>query len=158
MDNSEKSLDRVTIPEAARRLGIKEESVRKRLTRGALMSDKDEDGRVYVYLDMSKDATAAREGEGDTYEDKYRDEHRDELIEAYRDQIAFLREELQRKDAILMSLTQRIPELEAPERQESDEEPARASAEGARGSEHHGDQGEPQTGSERPWWRRVFGA
>lgn len=158
MDNSEKSLDRVTIPEAARRLGIKEESVRKRLTRGALVSDKDADGRVYVYLDMSEDTTAMREGESDASGDRYRDESRDELLEAYRDQIAFLRDELQRKDAILMSLTQRIPELEAPQHQESGEEPTRASAEGARGSEHHGDQVEPQRVAERPWWRRIFHA
>ncbi len=44
-------LDRVTIQEAARRLGISEGAVRKRVTRGTLEHDKEESGRVYVYLD-----------------------------------------------------------------------------------------------------------
>ena len=38
---------------------------------------------------------------------------RDELLEVYRDQVEFLRRELERKDTLLMSLMQRVPELEA---------------------------------------------
>ena len=44
-------LDRVTIQEAARRFGVSEGAVRKRVTRGTLEHDKEDDGRVYVYLD-----------------------------------------------------------------------------------------------------------
>ena len=55
------------------------------------------------------------------------------------------------KDAILMSLIQRVPELEAPL-------DARESSEGAaeddgRGKERGGEEGPPR----RPWWRRLFG-
>ena len=42
---------RVTVEEAAQLLGIKEESVRKRVNRGKLRADKDEDGRLLVYVD-----------------------------------------------------------------------------------------------------------
>jgi hypothetical protein len=37
---------------------------------------------------------------------------RDELLEAYRDQVEFLPRELEWKDTLLMSLMQRVPELE----------------------------------------------
>lgn len=38
--------DRVTIQEAARRLGIKDDAIRKRIQRGTLESEKSQDGRV----------------------------------------------------------------------------------------------------------------
>jgi hypothetical protein len=55
----------------------------------------------------------SRVGEDKT-QDAVRGQSRDELLEAYRDQVEFLRRELECKDTIIMSLTQRIPELEAP--------------------------------------------
>jgi DNA-directed RNA polymerase specialized sigma24 family protein len=42
-------MDRVTVVEAAARLGVKEQAIRKRIQRGTLTHDKDDDGRVYVY-------------------------------------------------------------------------------------------------------------
>jgi len=39
---------------------------------------------------------------------------KDELLSEMRARVRFLEEELQRKDAILMTMAQRIPELEAP--------------------------------------------
>jgi excisionase family DNA binding protein len=41
-------LDRLTVVEAAERLGVKEQAVRKRIARGTLRHTKDEGGRVYV--------------------------------------------------------------------------------------------------------------
>jgi excisionase family DNA binding protein len=38
--------DRVTIQEAAQRLGVKEDAVRKRIQRGSMRHEKAEDGRV----------------------------------------------------------------------------------------------------------------
>ena len=101
---------RVTVAEAAVRLGVKEQAIRKRIQRGTIAHDKDDDGRVYVYLDPQDGAT----GTGiDTGMDK--------LLQSLQDQIAYLRqeaedwkEEARRKDTIIMSLTQRLPELEAP--------------------------------------------
>src|ERR671921_582613 len=101
---------RVTVAEAAARLGIKEQAIRKRIQRGTLAHDKDEDGRVYVYLDPQDGATSTSI-----------DTSMDKLLQSLQDQIAYLRqeaedwkEEARRKDTIIMSLTQRLPELEAP--------------------------------------------
>ena len=47
--------NRVTVQEAARRLGVKDDAIRKRIQRGSLEHDKDPDGRVYVYLDATED-------------------------------------------------------------------------------------------------------
>src|SRR5918994_130235 len=101
-------MDRVTVAGAAARLGVKEQAIRKRIQRGTLTHDKDEDGRVYVYLDPEDGATGTGNG-------------KDTLVQSLQDQIAYLRqeaedwkEEARRKDTLIMSLTQRLPELEAP--------------------------------------------
>lgn len=67
---------RVTVQEAARRLGVQEQAVRKRIKCGTIRSDKDKDGRVYVYV--SEDST----GEGYTYQDD-----REREVEALRSQV-----------------------------------------------------------------------
>jgi hypothetical protein len=103
-------MDRVTVAEAAIRLGVKEQAIRKRIQRGTLAHDKDEDGRVHVYLDREAGATATGSDTGMAT-----------LLQSLQEQIAYLRqesedwkEEARRKDTIIMSLTQRIPELQAP--------------------------------------------
>jgi hypothetical protein len=111
------------VPEAAKALGISVDAVRKRIQRGTMPFGKDAEGRLHVYVDPSETGQ-------DTDQDN---EASTVLVASLQDQIAFLREELQRKDAILLSLTERIPELEAA-RQE--EEPSEA---------------------RRSWWQRMFG-
>ena len=54
-EGDRRGVDRLTIQEAARRLGISEGAVRKRVARDSLDNDKSEDGRVYVYLDAGVD-------------------------------------------------------------------------------------------------------
>ena len=44
--------------EAAAKLGVKEQAIRKRIKLGNLTHDKDEDGRVEAYLDMKGRATS----------------------------------------------------------------------------------------------------
>jgi len=105
------------VRQAAEELGISSDAVRKRVARGTLRSDKREDGSVKVWLDDDQPTGGTWAG------------HRlDELVEAkeealrdLRDQLEYMRRESERKDAIIMrmaqanaSLTQRIPELEAP--------------------------------------------
>ena len=48
---------RVTISEAAARLGVTEGAIRKRIQRGSLLKEQREDGRVYVYLPVSHDSS-----------------------------------------------------------------------------------------------------
>src|SRR3954452_24519952 len=106
----DRTMDRVTVPDAANLLGVSQSAVRKRIQRGTIPWDKDDEGRIYVYVDPSEPSL---EAEDDKSQDTSLGQSRDELLEVYREQVEFLRRELERKDTIIMSLTQRIPELEA---------------------------------------------
>lgn len=88
-------MDRVTVPEAAERLGLSENAVRKRVQRDTIQWERDEDGRVYVYLSP-------------TMTDQVGDQAADQsaLTKHMASEIEFLRAELQRKDAILLSMTE----------------------------------------------------
>lgn len=103
-------VDRLTVPEAAELLGVTQSAVRKRVQRGTIPWDKDEEGRLYVYVDPSETSFQTEE---DRSRETSSGRSRDELLEVYREQVEFLRRELERKDAIIVSLTQRLPELEA---------------------------------------------
>jgi excisionase family DNA binding protein len=103
--------ERLTVAEAADLLGITKEAVRKRIHRGSLRADKDLDGTVRVYVAPSTTAP----------------EDRPELVEVLRDEIAHLRRESERKDAIIMSLSQSNAELSRTIRQlEAPQEPSGA--------------------------------
>src|SRR5215213_2338442 len=141
---------RVTIREAATRLGVTEAAIRKRIQRGSLDKEMGEDGRVYVYLDLSQDKS-------------HPESHveSEALIENLQDQIVYLRsqldvraEEIQRRDVIISQLTQanatlaaRVPELEA----------AQVPAEGEAEVQGQPTRREEPRSSEKSWWRRVFG-
>src|SRR5215218_1334130 len=142
-------LDRVTVAEAARRLGVKEQAIRKRIARGTLQHDKAQDGRVYVYVDAeSEDEVQGIDTRNDTY--------RDALVDSLQDQNRFLREELARKDAILMNMTDTMRQLTAPV-DDSREEPSE-SPQPRSDTPTPTDAGEGrEIASERPWWRRLFG-
>lgn len=122
----------VTVQEAAGALGITVEAVRARLRRGTLSKEKASDGTVYVRLVDNKaqlvDDQAGARGRSESVrttgaerrEDRMHDWSRiyEGLVEALREQIEVLRSELEdrkeearRKDAIIMSLSQRFPEL-----------------------------------------------
>jgi len=103
-------MDRVTVPEAAVILGVTQSAVRKRIQRGTIAWDKDDEGRTFVYVDPSETSHGTETAESS---DVSQGHSRDELLEGYRDQVEFLRRELERKDTLLMSLMQRVPELEA---------------------------------------------
>jgi hypothetical protein len=70
-----------------------------RVKRGKLEGDK-EGNRLFVWIDTDQTADPTAD--------------RDELLEAYRDQIAFLRRELERRDQLLAAALSRIPELDRP--------------------------------------------
>src|ERR687897_2930367 len=95
-EGARRGVDRLTIQEAARRLGISEGAVRKRVTRKTLEHDKEDDGRVYVYLDAGD-----RRGV-DVGQDEGVDPNNDALISQLRDEVAYLRDENRRKDEIIM--------------------------------------------------------
>ena len=137
---------RCWVAEAAERLGVKEQTVRKRITRGTLRSDKDEDGRVHVYIphtseDIDEDETAP-----------------DALVDSLQDQIGYLREQLdaerranEQNRRLLAAALERIPAIEPPEPQN---EPERAETPSDRGTTAPGETTEPER---RSIWRRWFG-
>ncbi len=62
------------------------------------------------------------------------------------DEVAFLRRELERKDSRLLAMTQRLPELPAPNRVDPDRDQARQRMEARR--QQASTQEKP-----RPWWK-----
>jgi hypothetical protein len=83
---------RVTIQEASRILRVSEGAIRKRVKRGTLAHEKDEDGRVYVYLSYGI-------GEGvdagmDEASDPEPDALMSEMVEELRGEVRYLREQL----------------------------------------------------------------
>ena len=90
------------------------------------------------------------------------------MLEAYKDQVEFLRRELERKDILLVFLTQRIPELEA---RLEDLEPSEKASEGTAKDKPPPSNWRPHsaphggTGSSglsramrsKSFWRKLFG-
>lgn len=137
---------RYTVSEAAEVMGISAEAVRARINRGTLHKEKDADGTVYVRMNgvhthpndrpnghmngsTDGDHTAAHTVPSDSV-----------AFQIMQNQIAFLQAELERKDAILLTIAQRIPELEA------STEPRESRV----GKE------EEKRKTRRSWWARVF--
>jgi hypothetical protein len=150
-DRPSPDLDRLTVAQAAEALNISQDAVRKRITRSTIPHDRDESGRVFVYLAPSE---TVHKTDQDIQQDAASKTVQDAYIRSLENQIAFLQRELERKDGILLNLTERVPQLEAPsEARESpqtvDEETERAEPRPATGG--------AQEGVQRPWWRRMFG-
>jgi len=103
---------RVTLRDAAVRLGVSQGVIRKRAARGTIRSEMGEDGLRYVYLDDSE-AMDARDGRG-------ADGGTDALVAELRDQVRFVERQLEAERQahaearrIIGGPVQRIPELEA---------------------------------------------
>lgn len=160
---------RVTIREAAARLGVTEAAVRKRIQRGSLDKEMGQDGRVYVYLDLSQDVPQPES-------QVHRDPLVEELLEELRDRVAFLERSLERRSVeaeryqqIVAGLTQsnnqlatRLRELEAPSRasrgveEEREEAKPRSSTAGASEAQERPSM-EDEEPRRRSWWREFFG-
>jgi hypothetical protein len=131
--SDDRSIDRrVTVPEAAAILKITPDAVRSRLRRGTLRKDQAPGGTVLVVLDG--------DGLSDQSTDRPTDRTTVAYINALKSQIETLtselgawkkvveewKEESRRKNTIIMSLTQRIPELPPPDvREKSPRAPTR---------------------------------
>lgn len=154
---------RVTTQEAAKGLGITVEAVRARLRRGTLSKEKAADGTVYVLLndDQTERSDATEQPQSDdprssgALREGDRSRSDDVLVEALREQIEILRseiedrkEEARRKDAIIMSLSHRFPELPTP---------ASPGTAATRAPEEGSSMGESQEAPRRrSWFMRFF--
>jgi hypothetical protein len=143
------------VDEAARVLGLSVDAIRKRVQRGTIPYEKDPAGRVTILLDTVE-----------TVQDVTGHGHRRGAeLEDLRDQVAFLRRELEarteearRKDHIIMSLTQRVPELEPGNLRDAPHGPETV-AEEPEGVDAPTSQVDRETGAQRrsSWWRKFFG-
>jgi hypothetical protein len=48
------ALERLTVAQAATRLGVTQDAIRKRISRNTIDYDQDPDGRIHVYVDSSE--------------------------------------------------------------------------------------------------------
>lgn len=152
-------MDRVSVAEAARLLGVSQDAVYKRIKRGTIPWEKGGDDKTYVWIEEQEASVDSPKSSTDRRYDSSTDQSTDPLLDELKDRIRFLKAELydrkdeaRRKDSIIMALTQRVPELEAPS--EPRKAPERTSEEIARGT------ATPE-GREflerRSWWRAFFG-
>ncbi len=149
---------RLTVAEAADRLGISAVGVRKRVQRNQIPHERGEDGRVFVWILP-----------GETRHVRARDEpvqSRDELIDELRDRLRYVErqleqereartEERRRHDTLMAQLLQRIPELEAPAEPRESPETAAEMPVGLQPSEAREEAQEPV--ERRSWRSRMFG-
>jgi hypothetical protein len=149
-EGDRRGVDRLTIQEAARRLGISEGAVRKRVTRDTLKHDKEDDGRVYVYLDAG-----GRQGVDDG-QDEGVDPNSNALISRLEGEVVFLRDQVQRQQEIIAQQAVTMRQLTAATPQEAPED-AETVEEASDRAEPRPATDEAQEGSRRPWWRRVLG-
>jgi hypothetical protein len=163
---------RVSVEEAATLLGIEKGSVKKRIQRGKLRSEKDARGVTWVYVDRSETVKDKSQRQSETAS-------REELVEALRDEVSHLRRESERKDEIIMSLSlanaemsRTIRAIEAPQEppgapSEATPQPGRVAPQPAVQSTQAQESPEmamPEAGggplprdqqrpTERPWWQ-----
>jgi hypothetical protein len=137
------STERVSVAQAADHLGTTVDAIRKRVQRDTIPYEKDAAGRVWVLLDTGRprqDRPGHRQDTGQPQSDSTA------LISRLEDEVRFLREELARKDAILLRMAESIPQIEAPtQTRESPVSPGPTdtTTEGSGG---------PQRPSGRRWW------
>lgn len=157
-----------TVPEAADILDISHEAVRARLKRGTLIREDGEDGKVYVRLaaglDDRNDRMDDRPGDQPDRPDRPDGQDNDQsipptvLLDALYDRIEDLKQQIERmnreaerRDTIMLHLTQgRDPPDLRGELPESRREPGPGKSEPP--------EPEPkETSKQISWWRRFFG-
>jgi predicted ArsR family transcriptional regulator len=140
--------ERVTVQEAARRLGITESAVRKRAQRGQIRSEKAAEGkkeRLYIFLDPD--------------EDKFPETFRERYIRSLEQRVNTLEDEVYRQQAILLNMTEAMKALSPPAQEEPSEprESPETVEEEPQRAEPRPTTVESQESVQRPWWRRMFG-
>ena len=146
------SSKKVSVYQAAEIMGVTVDAIRKRVSRDAIPHERDEDGRVWVILDIDQD-TSSNVRDSDQPQSAT-----DALISQMQDRIASLERQLdQEREAnsehrrLLLRALERIPpQLEARESPETVEEASDR-------AEPHPATGGAQERLQRPWWRRILG-
>ncbi len=130
------------------RLVVLRDAIYKRMKRGTIPWGKGDD-KTYVYVDDIDGSTDSARQATEQAASLSNYVSKDELLSEIRARVRFLEEELQRKDAILLSLTNRIPELESV--QEPREAPERVTKTTGNSSDVP-----PEQDQRRSWLSRFF--
>jgi hypothetical protein len=137
---------------------VTRDAIHKRIHRGSIQHEKGEDGRLYVYVDTS---TLGLDSSTDTSKDESKVEALERILEHQQDRIAFLERELERKDAILLNMTEAMKAIAPPAQEEAPPEPPEASVtateQPGRVEAQSQVEGAQEAGERVSWWRRVFG-
>jgi len=153
---------RVSVYDAAEVMGVTVDAIRKRISRGTIPHERDEQGRVWVLLDTVPDPdqdTASKVQDTDQPQSEPT-----ALISQMQDRIDSLERQLEQERQansehrrLLAAALERIPPaIEAPASPEERETPETA-ADASEGASPRPDAPGAQEGAQRPWWRRVFG-
>ncbi len=162
-DSLRQDLDRVTIAEAAERLGLSQDAIRKRVRRGTLRQDRDQDGLIHVYIQAGEGVQDTSKTEQDA--DQNTQDAVPDIVEQMRSRIESLERQLEEANTrdrenrrIIAGLVQRIPELEAPPATPQEAERVAESAVGVsdRGEDAEQEATTSQPTERRSWWRRLF--
>jgi hypothetical protein len=145
---------KLDVKQAAQVLGISTDAVHKRVKRGTLEAEKDEDGRVLVWIDS----------EDNGYSSSSQVVH-PLLLTHLESENEFLRQELERRAEelsemrrIIAALVQRVPELEPAKQQEPTPRPREYPETASESTGTGTDQSNEQEQQERSWWQKLFGA
>jgi len=158
------SSNRFSVYEAAEVMGVTVDAIRKRISRGTIPHERDDDGRVWVLLDTDQDAAS-----------KVQDTDRPQsdataLMSEMRGRIEDLRAQLEAERQahaearrIIAGLVERIPPaIEAPASgatEQARERPGgpQTAAETSESEQPRSSTGGPQERAEpRSWWRRLL--
>jgi hypothetical protein len=150
------SVERLSVVEAAERLGVTRDAIHKRIRRGSIEHEQGADGRFYVYVDTSTSGL-------DLSVDESKDESKVEVMERLIARLELELEQANERDRenrrIIAALTQRIPAIEAAPTEMPPEAPGAATEQPGRVEPQASVEGE-ESASERPeersWWRRMF--
>ena len=151
---------RLTVAEAAEALGITEAGVRKRVQRNQIPHERGDDGRLFVWISPGETRHADSRDEPDVS----RDSGEASLVPELRDRIRFLERmleareaELQRRDVMLINMTEAMKALNPPPSQEPSEAPQTDVSPGPRESPFTDEERAQEAAQPRSWWRRMFG-
>jgi hypothetical protein len=116
MGEGRTSSSRVSVYDAARVMGITVDAIRKRISRGTIPHERDEDGRVWVILDTDQGAASKVQDADQPQSDATAlISAKDETIATLRDQLEAERQAHAEARRLLMAALERIPpQLESP--------------------------------------------
>jgi excisionase family DNA binding protein len=130
--SEDQSVERLSVTEAAERLGVSRDAIHKRIRMGSIEHEQGADGRFYVYVDTSM--TDAEKSTNVSIDDRT-----DLLIAEMQDRIRSLEEANRENRRIIAALTSKIPAIRASESPQSETSPgpseglSRARRRGSRG-------------------------